>query len=186
MTTDFEIAIGMTKVLPARMPELMAEMPPTKPVVDKLISQHQIIVLGPPIEGAAYGLSIANAVGQHDGMYNIGYIDANHFMKLKRTDVSVHDSFGGGFEDSMSRVAVVVWGFLSYVSQNVAHEIDAAINARITEGRVNIVTGWNQPTDSIKLDREVRNDFEHGYPLLGHYATSPKFSYVTHSPTLKG
>ena len=179
--TDYEIAIGMSDNLPAKMPGLMAKYNVSPKVIESLKEGLQIIVLGPPIEAAAAGLAIANKHGQQDGMVNIAYIDANQFMKLKREDTSFHKSFADGYEDSMSRVDIVVWGFLSYVSQNVAHEIDAAINARLNAGLLNIVTGWNQPVDAVKLDQEVRNDFEHGYPLLGHYATNPAFSYVTHA-----
>jgi len=176
---EFELAIGFDPP-PAKMVKLMAMYKPSTKAVEKLHEGCQIIVLGPPIEAAAYGLSIANQFGRakEKECPAIAYLDANHFMKMRREDASFHRSYEGSFDDALTGVDVLVWGFLSFVSQNVAHEIDAAINARLNSDKMNIITGWNQPTDSIKLTQEVRNDMEQGYPLLGTYATNPMFSYI--------
>ena len=179
---EYEISLGMPTNLPKRFETLISTTKVSRPAVKAVTEGKQLIVLGAPIEAAAYGLRVANEYGHFNQMSNMVYMDANRFMKAKITDDPCQSAFDN-FDHMLGQADVIVWSFLSYVSQNIAHEIDTAICARITEDRINIVTGWNQPTDRLKLDKEVRNDLERGYPLLAHYALSTNFSSIVSADT---
>jgi hypothetical protein len=162
-------ALSMLNVPKLLMEQALAITPKNsaiKKFAETVDAGKELLILGEFYKSTEYALALANAWAI-ENVKDTVYLSATDWDRYSRKNKAPCNPFETFTE--FLRAPVLVLAGLSYVGYPRARqEIDVAMHRRTLAGKVNVITGWNMPTQTFRFEpnQELAHDSNSEYPML--------------------